>query len=116
MNLKPKTKKKTDEEIRKEKEEEEKALPPPLPLNIKNIALRLGNFKNLTELYDLGTKAKTKGIEISIYDNTNETEQSGIIDIGLSSRVSRIILNGFTIRNDKMEKMIKYIHTIDQLY
>ena len=112
----PKPKKKTDEEIKKEKEEEEKALPPPLPLNIKNIALRLGNFKNLTELYDLGTKAKTKGIEISIYDNTNETEQSGIIDIGLSSRVSRIILNGFTIRNDKMEKMIKYIHTIDQLY
>ena len=61
-------------------------------------------------------KQVVAGKEISIYDNTNETEQSGIIDIGLSSRVSRIILNGFTIRNDKMEKMIKYIHTIDQLY
>lgn len=108
--------KKSEEEIKKEKEEEEKALPPALPLKIKNISVKFGQFKNVTDLIDLGQKAKTKNIGINIYDNIFETEQSGIVDFGLSTRVNSIILNGFTIKNDKMEKIIRYIQTIEQLY
>ena len=114
---KKEVKKKTEEELQKEKEEEEAALPPPFPLdNLKNISLNLGNFKNINELGEIIKKIKSRETEVSIYDNIYETEQSAIVDFGLAFRLNRIILHGFTIKPNKMTKLIKYLELIEELY
>ena len=106
---KPKVKK-TEEELKKEKEEEEKALPPPIPFTkLKDISVNFGNFKNLTHFNDITQKSKQKGVNLNIYDNINESEQSAIIDIGIGLHYKRIILHGFTIKPDKMSKIVEYI-------
>jgi hypothetical protein len=84
--------------------------------NLKNISLNLGNFKNINELGEIIQKIKSRETEVSIYDNINETEQSAIIDFGLAFRMNRIILHGFTIKPNKMTKLIKYLELIEELY
>ena len=112
-----KNKKKTEEELQKEKEEEEKALPPPLPIPLlSSIALYQGKCKCVSELFDISIKLKNRDFEVSLYDNPHESEQSGIIDLGLALRVNKIILHGFTNKPEKMSKIIQYIEQIEDLY
>lgn len=112
-----KNKKKTEEELQKEKEEEEKALPPPLPIPLlSSIALYQGKCKCVSELFDISIKLKNRDFEVSLYDNPHESEQSGIIDLGLALRVNKIILHGFTNKPEKMSKIIQYIEQIEELY
>jgi hypothetical protein len=112
-----KNKKKTEEELQKEKEEEEKALPPPLPIPLlSSIALYQGKCKCVSELFDISIKLKNRYFEVSLYDNPHESEQSGIIDLGLALRVNKIILHGFTNKPEKMSKIIQYIEQIEELY
>lgn len=112
-----KNKKKTEEELQKEKEEEEKALLPPLPIPLlSSIALYQGKCKCVSELFDISIKLKNRDFEVSLYDNPHESEQSGIIDLGLALRVNKIILHGFTNKPEKMSKIIQYIEQIEELY
>ena len=100
--------KKTEEELRKEKEEEEKNLPPPIPFTkLKDVALHFGNFSCLTQLNELIQKMKQKGLGLTIYDNIYESSQSAIIDIAIGLHFDRVILHGFTIKEDRKERKKK---------
>lgn len=95
--------------------EEEKAAEKVLPLEIKNISMRLGNFMCITQMFDIMSKVQPKKFEISLYDNIVESEQSAISEIGFSCGIDNIILNGFTLRNDKMKKVIKYLNLLEEI-
>ena len=109
--------KKTEEELKKEKEEEEKLLPPPIPFTkLKEVAVNFGNFKCLTHLNDIVQKVKQKGVDLTIYDNIFESEQSMIVDVAIGLHFKRVILHGFTIKPDKMTKVVEYIENVPKIY
>ena len=87
----------------------------PIPL-LSSIALYQGKCKCVSELFDISIKLKNRDFEVSLYDNPHESEQNGIIDLGLALRVNKIILHGFTNKPEKMSKIIQYIEQIEELY
>ena len=109
-------KKKTDEELKAEALEAEKLLPPPLPLKLNNISLNFGNLKNINEFVEFNQKCRTTQLNLSVYDNICETEQSCLIDLLIGTRVNKIILHGLTFNPDKIQKIIKYLEIIEDLY
>ena len=87
-----------------------------MPLNLNNIALNFGNLKNINEFVEFIQKCKSHQLNLSVYDNIFETEQTCLIDILIAMRVNKIILHGLTMNPDKIQKIIEYLEIIEDLY
>ena len=111
----PKKDNKKKEEENKPEENENKIISP-LPLNLNNIALNFGNLKNINEFIEFIQKCKSHQLNLSVYDNIFETEQTCLIDILIATRINKIILHGLTMNPDKIQKIIEYLETIEDLY
>jgi len=107
----PKKDNKKKEEENKPEENENKIISP-LPLNLNNIALNFGNLKNINEFIEFIQKCKSHQLNLSVYDNIFETEQTCLIDILIAMRVNKIILHGYTNKQDKLLVAPKLIHLL----
>ena len=102
---------KKEEEKKEETETKEK-----ISLEIQNIAINFGNLKTLNDYFELIRISKDNEIGVSVYDNIIESEQTCLIDLLLASRINKIILHGYTNKQDKLLKIIEYLNLIEDLY
>jgi len=113
------TENKTEENKNDKKEEEKKEeteTKEKISLEIQNIAINFGNLKTLNDYFELIKISKDNEIGVSVYDNINESEQTCLIDLLLASRINKIILHGYTNKQDKILKIIEYLNLIEDLY
>ena len=113
------TENKTEENKNDKKEEEKKEeteTKEKISLEIQNIAINFGNLKTLNDYFELIKISKDNEIGVSVYDNINESEQTCLIDLLLASRINKIILHGYTNKQDKLLKIIEYLNLIEDLY
>lgn len=101
---------KTEENHMRENEEEENDMN-------SNVSYHIGNLSSLTEMVSNINVMKEEGdVSVALWDNEHETNNSMIVDIGLGLRVDNIILNGITMKEEKLSKISKYITSIKELY
>lgn len=100
----------TEENHMRENEEEENDMN-------SNVSYHIGNLSSLTEMVSNINVMKEEGdVSVALWDNEHETNNSMIVDIGLGLRVDNIILNGITMKEEKLSKISKYITGIKELY
>ena len=87
-----------------------------ITLEIQNIAINFGNLKTLNDYFELINISKDNELGVSVYDNIIESEQSCLIDLLLATRINKIILHGYTNKQDKLLKIIEYLNHIEDLY
>ena len=111
------------EDKKEEKKEEEKKeenieteTKSKITLEIQNIAINFGNLKTLNDYFELINISKDNELGVSVYDNIIESEQSCLIDLLLATRINKIILHGYTNKQDKLLKIIEYLNHIEDLY
>ena len=101
---------KTEEKHMRENEEEENDMS-------SNVSYHIGNLSCLSEMVNNINAMKEEGdVSVSLWDNEHETNNSMIVDIGLGLRVDNIILNGITMKEEKLSKISQYITKIKELY
>lgn len=82
-----------------------------------SISYKIGEISSLSEMIKEINALKEEGeVSVTIWDNEHETNNSIPMDIALGLRVDNIILNGLTMREDKVSKIIKYLSGIKELY
>ena len=109
---------KKEEEKKEEKKEEniETETKSKITLEIQNIAINFGNLKTLNDYFELINISKDNELGVSVYDNIIESEQACLIDLLLATRINKIILHGYTNKQDKLLKIIEYLNHIEDLY
>ena len=86
----------TEENHMRENEEEENDMN-------SNVSYHIGNLSSLTEMVSNINVMKEEGdVSVALWDNEHETNNSMIVDIGLGLRVDNIILNGITMKEEKL--------------
>ncbi len=82
------------------------------------VSFRLGNIFNYSDISKVVTNfnadSDDDNIEygIVLYDFDNETKQSCIMDIGMGIKAKYVMLNGLTMREEKLCKIKQYIELI----
>jgi hypothetical protein len=80
----------------------------------KHYSFRSVEFTNVTDMLECCKHITNLGI--SLWDHSVDNSESTIIDIGLGVRANMIILHGFNNRNEKIAKLNRYAHLIQELY
>ena len=94
---------KTEENVKKE------------PVKIDLFSYRLVDANVITHLFNHIVKMKEKNPQVGgvIYENDIESNQAGIIDLGLALKCDFIILNGLNMSDQKITKIREYIEGIE---
>ena len=96
---------KTEENVKKE--------PPKIDL----LSYRLADANVMSDLLNHIVKMKEKNKEVGgvIYENDIESDQTGIINLGLAINCDFIILNGLNMSDQKITKIKEYIEEIENM-
>ena len=96
---------KTEENLKKEK--------PKIGL----CSYRLKEINVISDLFNniLKIKEKNKNVGGIIYENDIESNQAGIIDLGMALNFDYIILNGVNMSEQKITKIKAYIEELDNV-
>ena len=99
------TQNKTNENFKKEKPK------------INMFSYRLGEAKVISDLFNNILKLKEKNADFGavIYENDIESNQAGIINLGMALNFDYIILNGVNMSDQKITKIKEYIEEIDNI-
>ena len=85
--------------------------------NNNMISFHIGDSKSFISMMKGIEMLKEEGeVNVTLWDNDYETNQSSIVDIGLAIHADNIILNGLSLKEHKLSKIVQYIETINELY
>jgi enolase len=91
-------------------------------VHFSNVSFRVNDCVNLSELFEsyqfIQNKLSTseKKVGFNVWDNAVESDQSSVVDIALGLRAKMVILHGFNNRNERINKVNRYIDLIEELY
>jgi hypothetical protein len=85
--------------------------------NNNMISFHIGDSKSFISMMKGIEMLKEEGeVNVTLWDNDYETNQSSVVDIGIAIHADNIILNGLSLKENKLTKIIQYIETINELY
>ena len=85
--------------------------------NNNMISFHIGDSKSFISMMKGIEMLKEEGeVNVTLWDNDYETNQSSVVDIGIAIHADNIILNGLSLKENKLAKIIQYIETINELY
>jgi len=91
-------------------------------VKFSNVSFRINECIILSELFEsyqfIQNKLSTSEKKVGFYlwDNAVESDQNFVVDIALGLRAKMIILHGFNNRNERINKINRYIDLIEELY
>jgi len=89
-------------------------------VKFQSIALRLNEFSHYSELHEFieyVNKSTNNGYEVNVtlYDALVESDQTFVIDVGVGIKAENIILTSINLKNERLNKINRFIEIIDDL-
>ena len=81
--------------------------------------MRINEFVNISEIFEctgLTYEKLGEKVNLSVWDNSIDSDNNFVIDLGFGLKAKNIFLSAINTKNEKLNKINKYIQLVEECY